>query len=310
MFLKHLINPKPTIIISFIVFSIIHHSIPLLKCSFNECFGHEWLPTYFVYIFGLVVIFFHSLGLNNLIYEKSIIKKDNLVVGVTYFIMCSPFLNNINSFLISFFLLFYIFYLFDSYQKEYPLSQYFNASIIISILSFLNLNITFLIFLIIIAGINYSNLKFRGIIVVVIGLLIPYIIYFYLSLITEIPFNTPSLPKIQFIELPSFINLHIFKLFYLTTILLISILGFFELYRWLYKKSIKSRKSFIIIFLYFILCSTLLFDNNYENLYYLITPLSIIVSNYFIYTKNRFLANLLFFLLLCSSMLYRFVINL
>ena len=102
MILKHLINPKPTIIIFFVVFYIFFTSIPLF---FNKCssiFSHNTFSCSFVFILSLIIPFFHALGLNNLVYEKNIIKKDNLVLGVVYVLLCTPFFNSINEWIISF----------------------------------------------------------------------------------------------------------------------------------------------------------------------------------------------------------------
>ena len=128
MLLKHLINPKPKIIVFFIVFCIVFISIPLLNNDVSILFSHSFWPSYLVFILGLGITFFHALGLNNLVYEKNIIKKDNLVLGFVYVSLCAPFYNSVNTWLISFILLFYINYLFDNYQKDYPLSEIFNAT--------------------------------------------------------------------------------------------------------------------------------------------------------------------------------------
>ena len=90
MILKYLINPKPTIILFFIVFCIAFTFIPLLLNDIQTLFLHSWLPTYLVLILGLIITSFHALGLNNLIYEKNVIKKDNLVLGFVYVFLCAP----------------------------------------------------------------------------------------------------------------------------------------------------------------------------------------------------------------------------
>ena len=157
MILKHLINPKPTIILFFIGFCLAFACAPLLLTDIQTLFLHTWMPTFLVFTLGLIITSFHALGLNNLIYEKNVIKKDNLVLGFVYVLLCTPFYNTVSAWFISFFLLFYINYLFESYQKDYPLSQIFNAAFILSILSFFYPNIILLIILIIITGINYDK---------------------------------------------------------------------------------------------------------------------------------------------------------
>jgi hypothetical protein len=143
-----------------------------------------------------------------------------------------------------------------------------------------------------------------------IGLIVPYVFYFYLSLITGISFNLPKFPEIQLIEIKNLFNLHIIKKSWVIVVAITSLFGFVELSKWLYKKSIKSRKSFIILFFYLTLTLILsLFTNNLSESYLLLTPLSIVIANYFIYTRNRFMANILFFLLFFASILYKYFIN-
>ena len=114
-------------------------------------------------LLGVLIPSFHALGLNNLIYEKNIIRKENLILGFVYLLICTPFFNTLTEWFVSFLLLFSLNYIFESYQKEYPFSQIFNAFFILSILSFIFPNILYLAPLIIISGINYSNLNWRNV---------------------------------------------------------------------------------------------------------------------------------------------------
>jgi hypothetical protein len=308
MILKHLINPKPTIILFFIVFCIAFALIPLLNNHLNVLFSHNWVSAYVVFILGLIITFFHALGLNNLVYEKNIIKKDNLVLGFVYVLLCTPFYNTVSAWFISFFLLFYINYLFESYQKDYPLSQFFNAAFILSLLSFFCPIIIVLLPLIIISGINFDNINWRGLLTISIGLVLPYIFYFVYTKVYDLQFYTPDFTTFQIIKLPDYTLWDTTTKIWLGIVFVIGLFSFFELFRWLYKKSIRSRKSFIIILFYFILtCFIVLFGPD-DSWYYLLSPLSIIIANFFTYTKGQKIANLLFLLLIISSIAYRYLI--
>ena len=308
MILKHLINPKPTIILFFIIFCIAFAFIPLLNNHLNVLFSHNWVSAYVVFILGLIITFFHALGLNNLVYEKNIIKKDNLVLGFVYVLLCTPFYNTVSAWFISFFLLFYINYLFESYQKDYPLSQLFNAAFILSILSFFCPIIIVLLPLIIISGINFDNINWRGLLTISIGLVLPYIFYFVYTKVYDLQFYTPDFTTFQIIKLPDYTLWNTTTKIWLGIVFVIGLFSFFELFRWLYKKSIRSRKSFIIILFYFILtCFIVLFGPD-DSWYYLLSPLSIIIANFFTYTKRQKIANLLFLLLIISSIAYRYLI--
>ena len=310
MFLKHLINPRPTIILFFIVFCIVFMCIPLLQFPLKLVFSHEWIPPFTVLLLGIVIPSFHALGLNNLIYEKNIIRKDNFVLGFVYLLICTPFTNTLSEWFVSFFLLFVLNYIFETYQKEYPFSQVFNAVFILSILSFIFPNLLFLMLLVLISGINYSNLNWRNLSIACIGLIIPYFFYFVYTVLFEKSFYFPEFSALERITFPTIYTLALPKLIWVCTLLLISLFAFIELFKWLYKKSIRSRKSFLIIFFYFILTILLILFSGLKSWYFLMTPLCIIIGNYFTYTKNRKVANILFLLLVTSSFYYKYFIAL
>lgn len=305
MFLNQLINPKPRIIILFIVFCVIISLSPLVLGDLDLIYSKSIFSPFFVLLLSLLIPSFHAIGLNNMIYEKNIIKKDNLVIGFVYLLLSVPFYNCLNYWIVSFFILFYINYLFDGYQKDFPLSQTFNASFIISLLSFIDPNILLLVPLIIISTINYDNMSWRVFLNIVIGLVIPYFFYYVYSEINQSAFFTPNI-QLSNMPLVDYKNWSGIKVFWLLYVTLICLLSFAELFKWLYKKSIRSRKSFIIILFYFILTFVVgAYGDESPSFYYLISPLSIIVGNYFTYSKKRRLANGLFLILIISSMYYR-----
>jgi len=310
MFLKHIINPRPTIILFFIVFCIVFFCIPLLQFPIQKVFYHEWVSPFIVLLVGILIPSFHALGLNNLIYEKNIIRKENLVLGFVYLLICTPFANTLTEWFVSFFLLFFLNYIFESYQKEYPFSQIFNALFILSILSFIFPNLLYLALLIIVSGINYSNLNRRNLSISCIGLITPYFFYFLYTVLFEKGFFFLEFTSLKIIDFPDINSLLSPELIWICTLLIISFIAFIELFKWLYKKSIRSRKSFLIIFFYFLLLFILLLVRGLHSWYFLMTPLCIVIGNYFTYTKNRKVANLLFLLLVLSSVYYKYWIAL
>ena len=108
MLLRNLINPKPYIIVFFIIIWSLIMFAPLAYSSFESVFKHEWLSPFFICILSLLLPAFHAIGLNNLVCEKNIIKKNNLITGFVYLFFCVPFYNCINEWFVSFFLLFYL----------------------------------------------------------------------------------------------------------------------------------------------------------------------------------------------------------
>ena len=307
MLLKRLINPKPIIIIFFVLFGILFFSIPLINHSI-KVFNYNIISYYIVFGIGLFTSLIHALGLNNLISQQSIIKKDNLILAFVYILLLTPFYNSIKTLIISFLLLFCINYLFKSYKKENPFSEVFNSSLIFSILIFIDPNIILLSFLIIIFGVNYENGNIRTLLTSIIAFIVTCFFYFIYCEFSSHSFSFPEFPNLNIITLESLNYISKIKLTWIIVVALISCFSFIELYSWLYKKSIKSRKSFIIILFYFIITIILTLFINIDNYYYLITPLSVIIANYFTYTRKRFFAELLFLLLITSSIMYKYII--
>ena len=310
MFLKHLINPRPTVILFFIVFCIVFTCIPLFHYPMGLVFSHDWIPAFAILLLGLTIPSFHALGLNNLIYEKNIIRKDNLVLGFVYLLICTPFINTLSEWFVSFFLLFFLNYIFETYQKDYPFSQIFNATFILSVFSFIFPNFIYLMLIFIISGINYSNLNWRNLSIACFGIITPYFFYFIYTFLFDKPFYFPEFETLKLLNFPMISTIALPKLIWVSTLLIISLFSFIELFRWLYKKSIRSRKSFLIIFFYFIIFASLTLFGGIKSWYFLMTPLCIIIGNYFTYTKSRKIANLLFLLLVISSFYYKYFIAL
>ena len=309
MFLKHLINPNPSIILFFSLGCILLVFLPMLKSDLNTVFIHPTLNPFFLFISSLVIPFFLSVGLNNLIYGKNIIKKDNLVVGSVFILISNFFYNNIEVWIAGFILLFLLDFLIDSYQKDYPFSQIFNASILLSCLTLFFPNLIYLSFLFIINGINYNNFNWRVFVTFVIGLLIPYLFYFSFGYLTENYFSAPDFFNLKLINFSSIESIRLPIKIWFSILLIIITISFIELFLWLNKKSIKSRKTFITITWYFIISLFIAFFSDVSYFYFTLTPLAIIIGNYFVFSKERKVANILFTLLIISSLYYRYMIS-
>ena len=308
MFLKHLINPKPSIILFFIVFCVLFVLFPLIQFKIDTVFNHSNLHPVIVLLLALAIPFFLSTGLNNIIYEKNIIRKENLVIGFIFILISSPFSNTVEVWISSFFLLFIFNFLLESYQKDLPFSQFYNSSILLGVLTFIYPNIICLTLLLIIGGINYSNLNWRIILTILLGLITPYVFFFVFVFVSESSFTGPKFFALSQISFPNIQDLHLSKIIWLATLILVLLCSFFELFMWLYKKSIKSRRTFMTIIWFCII--TLLIANYscWEYFYFSLIPLSIIIGNYFVYTKKRKFANILFSILVISSFYYKYMI--
>ncbi len=298
MIIEKLINSKTQTVIFFFIVSIIYLLLPLLKLfELNS----ETIKI-FNLIFSSATLFFSSLYLTNIIFEKSIIKKNNIVVPIVFLALCMP-LVNFNFLMIgNLILLISLNEVFNLYQKTNPFTNLFNCSFAISA-CMLIFNYYFGLFYILVPFSLYifGNNSWRSYFVSIIGLLCPIIIFYFLK------FNGIYL-NYEKQHWVSFINIHELKYW----IILFFILCFFstvELVVWINKKSSKSRRCFYVIFLYLIISTSIfLFSRDSDFLLFSIAPISIIISNFFIYSRFRFISNLLLITFILNSLYNRFLI--
>ena len=298
MIIEKLINSKTQTVIFFFIVSIIYLLLPLLKLfELNS----ETIKI-FNLIFSSATLFFSSLYLTNIIFEKSIIKKNNIVVPIVFLALCMP-LVNFNFLMIgNLILLISLNEVFNLYQKTNPFTNLFNCSFAISA-CMLIFNYYFGLFYILVPFSLYifGNNSWRSYFVSIIGLLCPIILFYFLK------FNGINLNYEKQLGI-SFLNIHELKYW----IILFFILCFFstvELIVWINKKSSKSRRCFYVIFLYLVISiSIFLFSRDSDFLLFSIAPISIIISNFFIYSRFRFISNLLLITFILNSLYNRFLI--
>ena len=298
MIIEKLINSKTQTVIFFFIVSIIYLLLPLLKLfELNS----ETIKI-FNLIFSSATLFFSSLYLTNIIFEKSIIKKNNIVLPIVFLALCMP-LVNFNFLMIgNLILLISLNEVFNLYQKTNPFTNLFNCSFAISA-CMLIFNYYFGLFYILVPFSLYifGNNSWRSYFVSIIGLLCPIILFYFLKF-NGINLNYEKQHGI------SFLNIHELKYW----IILFFILCFFstvELVVWINKKSSKSRRCFYVIFLYLIISTSIfLFSRDSDFLLFSIAPISIIISNFFIYSRFRFISNLLLITFILNSLYNRFLI--
>ena len=309
MLLETLINPKPKTTVYFAVISFLFLAIPSLDYNLVNYYTEFPYP-YLVFFSSVFILLLHAFGLNNLIYNNNIIKKENLIIA-TVFISLNTF--NVGVFkdiISSFLLLFFVNKLFESYQKEYPFNEIFICSLIISLLVMINSIMVLLLPLIVVSGLIFNFSNWRCYIVSLIGLSMPLLVYvIIMSLVGD------EITPFKYVNIPIFSdNIADLIIFYKANIwvanifILITTISIFEFFNWLYKKSIRSRKSFFILLSFLIISIAIGIFGNEKNWYIVLAPISVFIANYFTYTKKRNLANILFYVFIFTSLYYRCMI--
>ena len=306
MILKSLKNSHSYLIILFLLFSILFFIPSFFTLQFQSIENQFPFYSILLLLISATLTFFHSIGLNNLIYDKDVIKKPNFVLAFVFLLLNTTFVINHKMMLISFVLLFFLNYLLKLYKQKQPFALVFNAGILLSILSLYIPNILLLFPIIFISSLIFGNMDWRVITISILSLFTPYFFLWSYQIFTQTELYLPIFEFDFKLFNFSIKELELNQKIWFSVLLLVSLLSFFELFRWIYKKSIKSRESFTIIILYFIFSMFIfLFSEKEESVILIVTPLSIIISNYFVYHKKIRLSEFIFFLFLFSSIFYR-----
>ena len=306
MILKSLKNSHSYLIILFLLFSKLFFIPSLFTSQFQNIENKFPFYSILLVVISAILTFFHSIGLNNLIYDKDIIKKPNFVLAFVFLLLNTTFVTNHKMMLISFVLLFFLNFLLQLYKEKQPFSIVFNAGILLSILSFYLPNILLLFPIILISTLIFRNINWRINTISILSLFVPYFFLWSYQIFTETELYFPVFEFNFKLFNFSIEELELHQKIWFSVLSLVSLLSFFEIFRWMYKKSIRSRESFTIIILYFLFSVFIfLFSGKEESVILIVTPLSVIIGNYFVYHIKIKWSEFIFFLFLFSSIFYR-----
>ena len=306
MILKSLKNSHSYLIILFLLFSILFFIPSFFTSQFQNIENKFPFYSILLLVISAILTFFHSVGLNNLIYDKDIIKKPNFVLAFVFLLLNTTFVTNHKMMLISFVLLFFLNFLLQLYKQKQPFSIVFNAGILLSILSFYLPNILLLFPIILISTLIFRNINWRINTIIILSLFVPYLFLWSYQIFTETELYFPVFEFNFKLFNFSIEKLELHQKIWFSVLSLVSLLSFFEIFRWMYKKSIRSRESFTIIILYFLFSVFIfLFSGKEESVILIVTPLSVIIGNYFVYHIKIRWSEFIFFLFLFSSIFYR-----
>ena len=306
MILKSLKNSHSYLIILFLLFSILFFIPSFFTSQFQDIENKSPFYSILLVVISAILTFFHSIGLNNLIYDKDIIKKPNFVLAFVFLLLNTTFVTNHKMMLISFVLLFFLNFLLQLYKEKQPFSIVFNAGILLSILSFYLPNILLLFPIILISTLIFRNINWRINTISILSLFVPYFFLWSYQIFTETELYFPVFEFNFKLFNFSIEELELHQKIWFSVLSLVSLLSFFEIFRWMYKKSIRSRESFTIIILYFLFSVFIfLFSGKEESVILIVTPLSVIIGNYFVYHIKIKWSEFIFFLFLFSSIFYR-----
>ena len=302
MFLKIIGNNN---LVGKVSFFILFIAVVLFKYFFSN---HNYLlieNNFFIndlkdvsFILNCVFLLLVSVGFNNMIYEKGVIKKNNIITAFV-FLTIHPFLYDFKILITGVIFLFFLEKIIEIVLNEKIDNQIFYSALFVSTMSVFN--IYFLLYSIVpfFVLFLFKNNLLRYIVIYLIGSSIPFFVLFFLKILFEIDLRS----QFNFNETIK-IDLSQFK--YIIIVLTVSLFSFIEIFNWINKKSIRSRKSFFVIIIISII--TILFfvfnviSYNFFALLFSF-PLSLFLSNYYLYSKRILIKQFLFFIFIFGMFL-------
>ena len=310
MILKSLKNSHSYLIVALMLFSLFFFTSSYFTPEFKNITQISPYFSIFILVLSFLFTTLFSISLNNLIYEKDVIKKPNVVLAFVFLLLNTPFIINYKMIIFSFLLLLFLNNLLKLYKQKQPYSIVFNAGIILSLLSFYIPHTLILFPLIILSTLVFRNINWRIMVISILSLFVPYLfvwtyqLFFHQELL--FPTNNTLFDLNYFSINFEFSSSPLHQQIWFSALAIVVLFSVFELFRWMYKKSIRSRESFtIIIFFLLISIFIFLFTKNTESAFLVFIPLSIIMTNFFVYYKKSRLSEFIFMLFLFSSVFYR-----
>ena len=296
LFITKLINNKNFIELKF------NH--PLFKFHDLNLFLNPTFNILLSFVFAVLL----SIGFNNLILDRAVLKKNTVLPAVFFVVILSAF--NFSYLWITLFVILFIFNrLLSFYQKDRPYLELFDTGFLLGIGFLLTPTLIFFLPLLFFVNVIFGLYNWRSYIIPILGFLTPIlflVVYLYLNN-NLIVFYKYYLQTLSF-SIPNIFFSYKQSIFLFGLIFLI-FLSLFELFNWISIKGLRSRKSFFVFFIYIILVFLTFFiqkNLNYEYIVFTIFPVSIFLANYFLYAKSERLIELLFGLFLFSALYLQF----
>ncbi len=199
------------------------------------------------------------------------------------------------------FFLIALYRLLDAFDKPQPYSAAFDTGFFIGVsaLFYINVVVLFPAFLIGI-GILSRETKWREFLIMIIGILLPFVFAISYAYLTDAVSEFAVILKSNIVTPNNHYSHNIKLLIYSAFLLMLTVLGSVKMIKDYDTKKVSTRKFFIVFFLIF-LCSVagLIFIPavSQEMLLITVIPVTFLISNFFVFMKSRFWSEFLFLLL-------------
>lgn len=317
MLVKLLKTTRPAALLSFFVMALVFFALQLLHVAdytFAQTgyplfdfiqhilFDSKWLSAILLFVISLLM----SMGFNNLISEKGVLKYNTILPASVLIIFASVFPFS-PVWITVFLLLFFLNKLLGVYQKERPYAVLFDAGLLLGLSVLIYPPSIFLFPIIYVANLTYSAIGWRNYIIPVLGFISPLLIAAsYLFFVDDLPLYLVHYKISLSWHLPT-ISVSLSKGVFLAFLVILLLSAFKELAQWIPLKSLRSRKAFIVFVAYFFFACFGFFTLAAEGLQHLLIlafPIAALAGNYLLFARKWWWYETLFALFLLSAIYF------
>ncbi len=272
---------------------------------------HTFTPATNILIAGIIV-FVQALLINFLVNQYNLLGKPTFLPALMYITISglfTPFLILSPPLICNFLVIWMLFKLFSFYKSHDAKSSAYDLGMITAVGSLIYLPFNYLFLAIWAALMLFRPFNWREWIAGIMGYATIFFflgVYYYLN--DNLPyFFTTWLPLGT--KFPESIHINYYNYLVLIPVIIILVLCFFKLQQNFFKSYVQVRKSFQLLFFVFVLAGVSFYVKAAFHLNHFLlcgVPAAIFFAYYFLYAKNKWFYESLFFLLLISIIYFQF----
>ncbi len=278
------------------LFKSIHHFITEINSIFSP----------FASIFIFILIYIQALMLNRLVGNQKMFLKPNYLTGMTYILVTSMFssFNTFSSTLLSATILIAILsFLSKLTNTQDPKKIIFNIGIFLGVASFLYFPSIIFLALLFLTLFVMRPFRLAEPIILIIGTITPF--YFLYSFNYLLDLNIKGLFPSLSLSQPV-IHLNESEIAGLVFVTLLFFVGVYYLQINMNRLLVQSRKMWSVLFFFLMLSVLMIFmqeQHQIPNFHFIIIPITLIITSFFVYTEKKFISSLIHWMLVALSFL-------
>lgn len=291
-----------------------------IEFTFVEPFTRTLIPFSYEHVFttganiflAAVLVFIQALLLNYLVNRNNLLSKPSFLPALMYVIVSglfTPFLVLSPPLICNFLVIWMLFKLFDFYKGEDAKSTAYDVGMIVALGTLIYLPFTYLFLALWIALIIFRPFNWREWVAGIIGYAT---VFFFLAVIYYMNNQLNQFYSIWLplgTKFPKSINIYYYNYLLLIPVIIILVLCFITLRQNFFKSYVQIRKSFQLLFWFFLIAGASFYVKEQFNLNHFLlcaVPVAVFFAYYFLYAGKKWFYESLFFLLLAGIIYFQF----